>query len=195
MCLGGVGDEASRICVLLMFCVVDFLYNCPVMRRRVRYVTGLVVVGALVSGMTGAVHVGAADSVLATGDHEVGGVKVELIELKRDSATVVTARWRYRNQTGEPRQLTKQRTGAIDPYRLSLESYLLDEDKRIKFPLSRDDDRRPVASRNGEPNKFIMIGPKAVIEVWGKYIVPESTSVVTVSIDGVSPFPHIAIAK
>lgn len=55
-----------------------------------------------------------ADAVLAAGDHEAGGVKVELLELKRE------------------------RTGAIDPYRLSLESYLLNEDKRIKYALSVD---------------------------------------------------------
>jgi hypothetical protein len=137
----------------------------------------------------------AADAVLASGDHEVGGVKVELLEVKRESPTVVTVRWRYRNDTSEPKQLTRQRTGAIDPYRLSLESYLLDEDKRIKYPVSRDTDRRPVAARHGEPNKFITIAPKATIETWAKYIVSEPTATVTVSIEGVRPFEHIPVSK
>ncbi|MBZ5607373.1 MAG: hypothetical protein LAP38_03880 [Acidobacteriia bacterium] len=133
--------------------------------------------------------------VLASAEHEVGGVKVELLEAKRDSPTVVTVRWRYRNETNESKQLTHQRTGWMDPYRLSVESYLLDEVKQIKFPVSRDDDRRPVASRNGQPNQYISIRPKATIEVWAKYIVPESSGTVTVAIDGISPFGKIAITK
>jgi hypothetical protein len=136
-----------------------------------------------------------ADKILASAEHEAGGVKVELLEVKRDSTTVVTARWRYRNETGQPKQLTSQRTGWIDPYRLSLESYLLDEVKRIKFEVSRDTDRRPVASRNGQPNQYIAIRPKQAIEVWAKYIVPESVSSVTVSIEGVRPFDKVAITK
>jgi hypothetical protein len=132
--------------------------------------------------------------VLASADHEVGGVKVELLEVKRDSPTVVTVRWRYRNETDEAKQLTKQRTGSVDAYRLALNSYLLDQTKRIKYPLSRDTDREPVASRNGEPNHYITVGPKATINVWAKYIVPESTKRVAVAIEGVSPFENIEIS-
>ncbi len=135
------------------------------------------------------------DKVLATAEHEAGGVKVELLEVKRDSPTVVTARWRYRNESAQPKQLTNNRTGWIDPYRLSSESYLLDEEKRVKFEVSRDSDRRPMASRNGQPNQFISVRPKQTIEVWAKYIVPESVKTVTVAIEGVRPFEKIEIAK
>ena len=138
---------------------------------------------------------GQPDRILASADHEVGGVKVELLEVKRDSPTVVTARWRYRSESDRPKQLTSQRTGWMDPYRLTVESYLLDEDKRVKFEVSRDTDRRPVVSRNGQPNQFIAIRPKQTIEVWAKYVVPESVSTVTVSIEGVRPFAKIAIVK
>ncbi len=123
-----------------------------------------------------------ADKILAFANHEAGGVKVELLEVKRDSPTVVTTRWRYGNETSEPKQLTNLRTGWMDPYRLSSESYLLDEAKWIKYEVSRDTDRRPVASRNGQPNQYIAIRPKQTIEVWAKYIVPESVDSVTVSI-------------
>jgi hypothetical protein len=142
-----------------------------------------------------AYQAGHEEKILASADHEAGGVKVELLEVRRDSPTVVTARWRYRNETNEPKRLTSQRTGWIDPYRLSSESYLLDEVKQIKFEVSRDTDRRPVASRNGQPNQYIVIRPKQTIEAWAKYIVPESVNTVTVSIEGVRPFDKIAIAK
>ena len=133
--------------------------------------------------------------VLASAEHESGGVKVELLEVKRDSPTVVTATWRYRNEGAESKQLTHARTGWVDPYRLALESYLLDEVKRIKFECSRDTDNRPVASRNGQPNQFIAIRPKQTILVWAKYIVPETVTKVTLSIEGVQPFSGIAITK
>ncbi len=138
---------------------------------------------------------GQGEKILASADHEAGGVKVELLEIKRDSPTVVTARWRYRNESSAAKQLTGQRTGWIDPYRLSSESYLLDETSRVKYEVSRDTDRRPVASRNGSPNQFISIRPKQVIDVWAKYIVPESVTTVTLSIEGVRPFEKIAISK
>ena len=129
----------------------------------------------------------------ATGEHE-SGVKVELLEVKRDSPTVVTARWRYRNESAEAKRLTNERTGSIDAYRLSLNSYLLDETKRIKYTVARDDHREPVASRNGSANQYISIRPKSTIEVWAKYVVPESTAAVTVAIEGVSPFSGIPIS-
>ncbi len=138
---------------------------------------------------------GTQEKVLASAEHEAGGVKVELLEVKRDSPTVVTARWRYRNGENQARQLTSERTGWADPYRLSLDSYLLDEVKQVKFPVSRDTDRRPVASKNGQPNQYITIRPKGTIEVWAKYIVPESVTTVTLSIPGVRPFEKIAITK
>jgi len=150
---------------------------------------------SMLSMILPAIAVGQADKVLASADHEAGGVKVELLEVKRDSPTVVTARWRYRNESKEPKQLTNQRTGWVDPYRLSLESYLLDEVKRFKYEVSRDTDRRPVASRNGQPNQYITIRPRQTIEVWAKYIVPESVNTVTVSIEGVRPLEKIAITK
>ena len=43
---------------------------------------------------------------------------------------------------------------------------MLDEGKRVKYEVSRDSDRRPVASRNGSPNQYIEIRPKQTIEVW-----------------------------
>jgi hypothetical protein len=119
---------------------------------------------------------------------------VELLEVKRDSSKVVTVRWRYRNESSQSKQLTKQRTGGIDPYRLSLDTYLLDEERQVKFPVSRDTDNHPVASRNGSPNQYITIAPKSTIVVWAKYFVSEATVKVTVAIDGVSPFGGIKIA-
>ena len=108
---------------------------------------------------------------------------------------MITVRWRYRNESGEAKQLTRQRTGGIDPYQLSLDTYLLDEKKHIKYPVARDTDNHPTASRNGSPNQYLTIRAKATIEAWAKYFVPEFAETVTVAIDGVPPFGGIAIPK
>lgn len=138
---------------------------------------------------------GKAPGVLASDVHALNGVKVELMELRRDSPTVVIARWRYKNETGETRRLSSESTGPIDPYRLALNSYLIDEQTQARYPVARDGRNDPVASRNGRPNEFITIYPKATIQVWARYPVPESVNSVTVAIEGVPPFPGIAIAK
>lgn len=150
---------------------------------------GLMLVGLTVTG-TGQPSTG----VLASGDHE-SGVKVELLEITRDSPSVVTVRWRYRNDSDAAKQLTKLRTGGIDPYRLAVDTYLLDEAKKIKFPVSRDNENHPVASRNGTPNQYITIKPHSTIEAWGKYFVPNTTETVTVAVDGVAPFSGIKVPK
>lgn len=141
-----------------------------------------------------AVAVEAYQAVLASGVHE-SGVKVELIEITRESPKVVTVKWRYRNETDVPKRLTKQRTGSIDAYRLALDTYLLDEAQRVKYPVTRDVDDHPVASKNGAANQFITIAPKATIEAWGKYFVPDTVATVSVVIDGVSPFAGIKVPR
>lgn len=152
-----------------------------------RLLVGLSLLAAIGAGQP-------SNKALASGDHE-SGVKVDLVEITRDSPTVVTVHWRYRNDSDVVKKLTTQRTGGIDPYRLALDTYLLDETKKIKFPVSRDSDNHPVASRHGAPNQYITIKPHATIESWGKYFVPTTTDTVTVAIDGVSPFSGIKVPK
>lgn len=157
-----------------------------------RLISGLSVVALAATGL--GFQAAPPAAVLASGDHE-SGVKVELLEIARDSPQVITVRWRYRNESTAARQLTKQRTGGIDPYRLSIDTYLLDEQTKTKYPVSRDTDNHPVASRNGSPNQYIVIKPNATIEAWGKYFVPNMVETVTVAIDGVVPFAGIKVPK
>lgn len=132
-------------------------------------------------------------NVPASGEHALNGVKVELVELKRESPTEVLARWRYRNGTGETRRLTSEATGPLDVYRLSVNSYLLNEQTQAKYPVERDSHNDPVASRTGRANEFITIYPKSTIQVWARYSVPEAVTTVTVVIEGVQPFARTPI--
>ena len=133
---------------------------------------------------------------LGTQEHEVGGVDVTLLEVKRSTGNDITVKWQYHNKTKQAKQLTKQRTGWIDPYRLSSDSYLADPDGRIKYPVLKDTDRRPIASRNGAPNQYITIGPNQTISVWARYgQVPENLTKISVFFDGVAPFEDVPISK
>lgn len=166
------------------------------MRLSTRVCSGLLLSGVLaVSSLLGSPSAsGSSDKPLATAEHEAGGVTVELLSVQRTGPDSVTVKWRYRNTTHEAKKLTKDRTGWIDPYRLSSESYLLDEVKKVKYEVAKDTDRRPVASRNGSPNQWIVVQPGKTIDVWAKYLVPDSVTKVTVAIDGVAPFEGISIA-
>lgn len=126
--------------------------------------------------------------------HALNGVKVELVELKRDS-TEVTVRWRYHNDTGETRRLTSEATGALDPFRLAMNSYLVDERSHTRYPVEHDSHDEPICSRVGRDNQFITIYAKSTIQVWAKYSVPESVTSVTVEIEGVAPFARVVIAS
>ncbi len=133
---------------------------------------------------------------LGVHEHQAGGVDVELLELKRTSGDTVTARWQYRNKTNERKQLTDQRTGWPDPYRLAFEVYLLDGNTRTKYVVIRDEKNYPVAGRHGGQNSFIFIGPKETISTWAKFQAPpETTEKITVVIPGVQPFEDIPISK
>jgi hypothetical protein len=123
----------------------------------------------------------------------VNGVKVELVEVKRDSPSQITIRWRYHNDTEETRRLTSETSGALDPYRLALNSYVVDDQSQTKYPVAHDSHNDPVSSKNGRPNEFITIYPKATIQTWAKFPVPESVSTVTVVIEGVPPFTRILV--
>lgn len=133
---------------------------------------------------------------LGTQEHEVGGVDVTLLEVKRSTGSDVTVKWQYHNKSKETKQLTKQRTGWMDPYRLSSDSYLADPEGRVKYPVLKDSDRRPIASRNGSPNQYITIRPGQTISVWARYgQVRENLAKISFFLDGVAPFEDVPISK
>jgi hypothetical protein len=129
-------------------------------------------------------------------DFETDGVTVQLLGVKRTSGNTVTVRWRYRNTTNERKQLTDQRTGWIDPYRLSVDAYLLDTANHTKYTVATDVGRTPIAARHGGQNSYIYIAPKQVLTTWAKFQAPpESVDKVTVSIPGVEPWEDVPISK
>jgi hypothetical protein len=133
---------------------------------------------------------------LGVQEHEVGDVDVLLLEVKRTSGDTLTVRWKYVNKSGERKQLTNQRTGWIDPYRLSYGAYILDAAHKMKYTLLTDPDKRPVAGRHGGQNSFIYLGPKKTLSTWAKFpAVPVGVDKVTIFIPGVPPFEDVPVSK
>lgn len=133
---------------------------------------------------------------IAVHEHGSGGVDVALMEVKRTSGNTITVTWEYRNKTKERKQLTKERTGWMDPYRLSYETYLADPPNKLKYPLLTDDERRPIAAKVGTPNTFIYLKPEGKIVNWAKYPAPPPTvTKITVFINDVQPFEDVAIVQ
>ena len=133
---------------------------------------------------------------IAVEPHAVGGVDVALLEVKRTSGDTLTVKWEYRNKTKEKKQLTDQRTGWVDPYRLSYEMYLLDGKNKIKYTVLKDDTGHPIAAKHGGQNQYIYVGPKQTLATWAKFAAPPADVVkVTVSIPGAAPFEYVTILK
>lgn len=133
---------------------------------------------------------------LGVHEHQVGGVDVTLLEVKRTSGDMINVRWEYHNKTSEKKQLTDQRTGWLDPYRLAAEAYLIDGANRTRYPVMRDSTNHPVSAKIGGQNSYIFLGPKQTLVTWAKFAAPgPDVDKVTVVLPGVEPFEDVPIAK
>ena len=132
---------------------------------------------------------------LGTGDHEVSGVEVTLLELKRTSGDTVTAKWRYTNKDQDAKQLAKS-TGGMDPYKLSLESYFIDPANKKKYLVLKDSKGKPIAAAHGTPFHAIKLDGGKAINTWAKYPAPPAgVEKVSLYIPGVAPFEDVPLSK
>jgi len=132
---------------------------------------------------------------IAMHEHEVDGVDVALMEVNRTSSDIVTVKWEYRNKTKAFQKLTKRSTGWADPYRLAYNTYLTDEEGKLKFPVLRDSEGVPIAAVHGKPVDDIVVAPLKPLKTWAKYRVPADVKRVSVFLTGVEPFENVAIAE
>lgn len=132
---------------------------------------------------------------LGTSDHEISGVEVTLLELKRTSGDTVTAKWRYTNKDQDTKQLTKS-NGGMDPYKLSLESYLVDPVNKKKYLVLKDSKGKPIAAAHGSSYHPIKLDGGKSINTWAKYPAPPAgVEKVSVYIQGAAPFEDVPLAK
>lgn len=130
---------------------------------------------------------------LGTADHEVSGVEVTLLELKRTSGDTVTAKWRVANKDKDTKQLSKA-TGWTDSWKLSFDSYLVDPANKKKYLVLKDSTGKPIAASHGA-GAIKLEGGKA-INTWAKYPAPPAgVDKLSVYLPGVAPFEDVPLTK
>jgi hypothetical protein len=120
---------------------------------------------------------------IAVEDHEVPGVQVALMDVRRTSGDTVTVRLQFRNTTD------KQVTNPIfSGSNIVDDMYLVDGTSKKKYLVVRDAENKPV----GYYGPTQAVPAKAVIQAWGRFPAPTSPKIM-VSVPGVPPFEEVPI--
>jgi len=129
-------------------------------------------------------------------DHEIEGVEVILMEVKRTSGDTITVKWRYRNKTKENKELLKSSSSWSDAYRFSLNAYLIDPVNKKKYLVLKDEKGNPIAARHELKQLVITLAPGQTISTWAKFPAPPAqVEKISIYIPSVPPFEDIPIIK
>jgi hypothetical protein len=120
---------------------------------------------------------------IAVEDHEVAGVQVALMDIRRTSGDTVTVRVQFRNTTDK--ELINR---IFSSSNIVDEMYLIDGTSKKKYLVVRDAENKPV----GYYGPSQVVPAKAVIQAWARFPAPSSPKVM-VSVPGVPPFEDVPI--
>ena len=135
-----------------------------------------------------------ASDAIATEEHEVVGVEVELREIARARGDTLNLRWRYTNTTGEDKTLATG-LGWYTRCKISADTYLIDPANQKKYLVITDAERRPVASSFGGDYEVTLAAGDS-INSWAKFPAPPSdVTEIDIYIPGVIPFEGIPIRE
>ncbi len=105
--------------------------------------------------------------VLAAGAH-VTGLMVEVLRVRRTPEDLVEVRWRYRNPTDQHIHLFSSTDAEALPSRV----FLVDDAARSEYPVHRDADGVPTASRAA----FTTLAPGKSVTFFARFPAPPETS-------------------
>ena len=132
---------------------------------------------------------------IATAEHEVGGVEVALMEVKRTTGDSVTIKFRYTNKTTEKKKLDHGGQG-LDAWRFAWDAYFVDPATDKKYVTLKDQDGNPVAANHQQFGTGITLAAKQVVNTWAKFPAPPpAVEKVTVHLPGAPPFEDVAVVK
>ena len=137
----------------------------------------------------------AAPAVIATADHEVDGVEVTLVEVKRTAANSVTIKYRYTNKTTTKKELNHGGQG-LDAWRFGGDVYFVVPSTNQKYETLKDENNYPVAARHEQFGTGIVLAPKQVVNTWAKFPAPPTeVKVITVYLPGAPPFEDVSLTN
>ena len=132
---------------------------------------------------------------IATANHEVVGVEVALLEVKRTSGDSVTIKFRYTNKTTDNKKLDHGGQG-LDAWRFAWDAYFVDPATNKKYVTLKDQDGNPVAANHQQFGTGITLAARQVVNTWAKFPAPPpDVEKVTVYLPGAPPFEDVPVAK
>lgn len=127
-------------------------------------------------------------------DHETG-VEVTLVEARRTGGESVTVKWRYRNTQPADVKISKGGSSWVDPYRLTMDAFLIDPVNKKKYLVITDAEKIPLTSKHGDWQGVTLV-PGQTLSAWAKFPAPPAdVEKITVTIPGVAPFEDVPIVK
>ena len=132
---------------------------------------------------------------IAVQDHEVEGVEVALLEVKRASGNTVTIKWQYRNKTNEKKPLNHGANMGMDSYRFAQDVYFLDPSQK-KYVVLKDAQGIPQAAKHDQFAFALNLAPKQTVNTWAKFPAPPAdVEKVNIYLPGAPPFEDVALGK
>ena len=130
---------------------------------------------------------------LAIEEHNIAGVEVALMKVKRSGGDTLTVYWNYTNNSSEDKELTPTYGGGwYGPYKLAGDTYIIDNVNQKKHLVVKANDR-PITSKLtlGYRNP---IPSGARVNVWAKFPAPPAdVETISVYIPGIPPIEDVQI--
>ena len=130
---------------------------------------------------------------LAIEDHNIAGVEVALMRVKRSGGDTLTVYWDYTNMSSEDKQLTPTYGGGwYGPYKLGGDVYIIDNVNQKKHLVVKANGN-PIASKLTLGSKNT-IASGAQANVWAKFPAPPAdVETISVYIPGIPPIEDVQI--
>ena len=132
---------------------------------------------------------------IAIEPHEVDGVEVALMRVKRSSGNTVNVYWTYTNNSPEEKKLTPNGIRSwYTPYQLAADSYIIDNSNQKKHLVVKAKGN-PIVSklRLGSETP---LPPGASLNVWAKFPAPPAdVETMSVYIRGIPPIEDVQITE
>ena len=127
--------------------------------------------------------------------HEVSGIEVTLVEVRRGRGDTVTIRWRYRNSALEAKVVSSADGEDDELPDVVTRAFLMDEKNGKKYLVLRDADDRPVITRAGGET-WPALQPGESVDVWAHFPVPpDAVAGLSFHVPGTDPFQSVTVAE
>ncbi|WP_197463260.1 MULTISPECIES: hypothetical protein [Prochlorococcus] len=132
---------------------------------------------------------------LAVEPHELDGVEVALMRVKRSSGNTLNIYWTYTNNSSEEKKLTEGCYGWLCKYRAASDAYIIDNINQKKHLVVKADGK-PITSNKSMLGRENTLEPGATINVWAKFPAPPNDiETISLYLPGIPPIEDVQITE